>query len=415
MTEIDETYDLLVVGAGPTGIAIGADAVRAGLSTLLVDRGPLAAAIQAYPVYMKFFTTRDKLEIADVPFTIPDDKPDRRQALAYYRSVVEHHGIPTALYEEVEAVGREGDHFRVETVRRGPDLTGGPPWPPPGSAESQTGSTDGGAVESQAPTQLLAGTRTDSEPLRGKSPPGTEAEPDSLEVEIGDGRSATLESPPGSSPGRRIRRARAVALATGYFGNPRRLGVSGEDLPWVSYRYREPYLHHGHHVVVVGGGNSASEAALDLWRNGARVTLIHRRDEIKQSVKYWVKPDVENRIAEGSIEARFETEVKAFRPEGVEVEHAGRREVIPADAAYVLIGYRPDVGMLEACGVELDPESLIPRHDPETLESNVPGLYVAGTALAGKHTDKIFIENTRDHGEKIVAHLLQAAKEPVRA
>ncbi len=416
MTETDETMDLLVVGAGPTGIAIGADAVRAGLSTVLVDRGPLAASIQAYPVYMKFFTTRNKLEIADVPFAIPEDKPDRRQALAYYRSVVEHHGIPTALYEEVEAVEREGDHFRVETLWRGPDLSRGGSSPsPPGSAESRTGSTGVGATESQAPTQPPAGTKTDLEASRGESPPGTEAEPGSFDSEAGDHRSATLASSPGSPPRCRIRRARAVALATGYFGNPRRLGVPGEELPWVSYRYLEPYLHHGHHVVVVGGGNSASEAALDLWRNGARVTLIHRRDEIKQSVKYWVKPDVENRIAEGSIEARFETEVKAFRPEGVEVEHAGRREVIPADAAYVLIGYRPDVGMLEACGVEVDPESLLPHHDPETLESNIPGLYVAGTALAGKHTDKIFIENTRDHGEKIVAHLLQAAKEPVRA
>lgn len=353
MTELDQAIDLLVVGAGPTGIAIGADAVRAGLSTLLVDRGPLAASIQAYPTYMKFFTTRDRLEIADVPFTIPEDKPDRRQVLAYYRSVVEHHGIPTALFEEVVAVERDGDGFRVETLPRGPDVSSG------------------------------------SNGWTGPSP-----------------------SPPGPSPRRRVRRTRAVALATGYFGNPRRLGVPGEDLPWVSYRYREPYLHHGHHVVVVGAGNSACEAALDLWRNGARVTLVHRRDQIKNSVKYWVKPDVENRIAEGSITAWFETEVKAFRPEGVEVEHAGRREVIPADAAYVLIGYRPDVGMLEACGVEVDPESLKPHHDPETLESNVRGLYVAGTALAGKHTDKIFIENTRDHGEKIVAHLLEAANVP---
>lgn len=351
MTEIEETLDLLVVGAGPTGIAIGADAVRAGLSTLLVDRGPLAAAIQAYPVFMKFFTTRDLLEIADVPFTIPEDKPDRRQALAYYRSVVERYDIPTALYEEVTAVVREGGDFRVDTIRRGPAL---------------------------------------GEALFVDRAEGVPGEPT-------------------------VRRARAVALATGYFGNPRRLNVPGEDLPWVSYRYREPYLHHGHHVVVVGGGNSASEAALDLWRNGARVTLIHRRDEIKNSVKYWVKPDVENRIEEGSIEARWETEVTAFGADGVEVEHAGRREVIPVDAAYVLIGYRPDVAMLEACGVEVDPESLKPQHDPETLESNVPGLYVAGTALAGKHTDKIFIENTRDHGEKIVAHLLAESKAPVTA
>ena len=281
--------------------------------------------------------------------SIPEDKPDRRQAIAYYRSVVQAYDVPTALYEEVVGLEREGELFRVHTVQRRPDLA------------------------------------------------------------VLGGGEASRRQPSEGTP--RSRLTRAVALATGYFGNPRRLGVPGEELPWVSYRYREPYLHYGQHVVVVGGGNSAAEAALDLWRNGAKVTIVHRRGGIKDTVKYWVKPDVENRIAEGSIAARFETVVCGFTEEGVEVrpagEEGGAREVLPADAAYVLIGYEPDVGMLTACGVEVDPESLKPAHDPATLESNVPGLYVAGTALAGRRTDRIFIENTRDHGEKIVAHLRQ--------
>lgn len=351
----DEVLDLLVVGAGPTGIAIGADAVRAGLDVLLMDRGPLTASLQAYPVYMTFFTTRDLLEIAGIPMSIPEDKPDRRQAIAYYRSVVQAYDIATALYEEVvglERVGEAGELFRVHTVQRRPDLA----------------VLGGGESSSRQPQGALGGTP-------------------------------------------RSRLTRAVALATGYFGHPRRLGVPGEELPWVSYRYREPYLHYGQHVVVVGGGNSAAEAALDLWRNGAKVTVVHRRDRIKDTVKYWVKPDIENRIAQGSIAARFGTVVCGFSEEGIEVRPAGEAggppEVIDADAAYVLIGYQPDVGMLTACGVEVDPESLKPVHDPVTLKSNVRGVYVAGTALAGRRTDRIFIENTRDHGEKIVAHLRQ--------
>jgi thioredoxin reductase (NADPH) len=336
----EKPLDLLVAGAGPTAIAIGAAARRAGLEVLLVERGPLVASLQAYPTYMRFFTTRDLLEIAGIPMTIPEEKPDRRQALAYYRAVVDHYRIPVALYEEVTGVVREGEGFRIDSVLRRPDL--GP---------------------------------------------------------------ATL-----AAPGRaRSRRAAAVALACGYFGNPRRLEVPGEDLPWVSPRYREPYFHYGQQVVVVGGGNSAAEAALDLWRNGARVTLVHRGEHVKSSVKYWLKPDIENRIAAGSILARFGVTVRGFDPAGTVCveDRQGRVDHLPADAAYVLIGYQPDTELPRRCGVAIDPESLVPACDPETLETNVPGLYVAGTLLAGRHTDKIFIENTRDHGDRIVAHLLR--------
>lgn len=342
-----DAIDLLVVGAGPTGIAVGAEARRRGLSTLLVDQGPLCASLQAYPRDLRFFTTRERLEIADVPFTIPDVKPNRRQALVYYREVVRRHRVPLALYETVE---------RVE--------------PHPG----------GGFV------------------VHGVSRP----------EEGGGGR-------------RRVRRARTVALATGYFWNPETLGVPGEDLPWVRRRYVEPYSHFDQDVVIVGGANSAAKTALDLWRNGARVTLVHRRAEIKPSVKYWIKPDLENRIEEGSIAARFEHRVVAFRDgdDGGEVEiepvagaDAGAgRETLPADRVFVLIGYAPDVDLQRRAGVEVDPESLIPTFDPETCESNVPGLYIAGTLQAGRHTDRIFIENSRDHGQRIVSHIL--ASRPV--
>lgn len=332
---MSEILDLLVVGAGPTGIAIGAEARRRGLDVLVVDRGPITAAIQGYPTFMEFFTTRDRLEIADIPFSIPDVKPTRQQALAYYRFVVDRYRIPLALYEEVTQVRKEGPEFVVSSAGR---------------------------------------------------------------------------------KGWNERRARAVALATGYFGNPRRLGVPGEELPWVHVRYKEAYPHYNQDVVIVGAGNTAAEAALDLWRNGARVTMVHRGPHVKAGVKYWVKPDIENRIEEGSIAARFNTLVRGFREDGVEVEGPNGVELLPADAAYVLVGYTPDVDFLRSTGVRIDPESLVPAYDPATCESNVPGLYVAGTIQAGRRTDLIFIENSRDHGPLIVEHLAaRLARVPVPA
>ena len=324
MSAPGEVLDLLVVGAGPTGIAVGAEARRAGLTTLVVDRGALTQNLLDFPTFMTFFTTRELLEIAGIPFAIPEEKPDRRQALAYYRAVAAHYRLPLALHEEVLAARRHGDLFRVH-IRRG----------------------------------------------------GEERE----------------------------RAARAVVLATGYFGQPKRLGVQGEDGAGVRHRYRDPYPHFGEAVIVVGGGNSAAEASLDLWRGGARVTLVHRGAGLKETVKYWLKPDLENRIAEGAIAARFDSRVVAFGDGGVEIERQGTRERLAADAVYVLIGYLPDAALEERCGVHVDPQTLVPACDPESCESNVPGLYIAGTLQAGRDTGRIFIENSRDHGVKIVRHL----------
>ncbi len=328
----DSLLDLLVVGTGPTGIAIGARARQAGLKVLLVDRGPLAAALVGFPVHMGFFTTRDLMEIAGVPMSIPHDKPSRREALAYYRAVADRFEIPLALHEEVSSVVREGDAFRVVSRAGG-----------------------------------------------GRGP-------------------------------ERIRRARTVALAQGYFHRPRKLGVPGEGLDWVHSRYREPYLHFGEHVAVIGGGNSAVEAALDLWRNHVRVTVIHRGGAVKETVKYWMKPDFENRVAEGSIGARLNATVGRFEDEAghggrVVVETPAGPESLGVDAAYVLIGYEPDIGLAQGCGVSFDPETLVPTFDPATCESNVPGLYLAGTIQVGRDIGKLFIENSRVHADRVVAHV----------
>jgi thioredoxin reductase (NADPH) len=320
----DARLDLLVVGAGPTGLALGAAARAEALSVLLVERGGLVASLLDYPVDMTFFTTRERLEIAGVPFAIPEDKPNRRQAIAYYQAVAARHQIPLALQEEVVAIEAEAGSFRVRTSGRAGD---------------------------------------------------------------------------------RVRRARAVAVATGYFTWPRRLGVPGEDLTWVRSRYREPWEHYGEEVVVVGAGNSAAEAALDLFRHGARVTVVHRGERVKETIKYWVKPDLENRIEEGSIGVRFGARVVRFSSSGVEIEAGGTASTLAAGAAYVLIGYRPATALLERAGVVVDAESAVPRFDPATGETDVPGLYVAGTVQAGRETHRIFIENSREHGIQVVAHL----------
>jgi len=326
----DTDLDLLVIGAGPTGIAIGAAARQAGLDVLLLDRGGLCEGIREYPTDMLFFTTRERLEIGNVPFAIPDARPTRRQALAYYREVARHWQIPLAMHETVTAVHRAGDGFLVESTHLG--------------------------VEQR-------------------------------------------------------RRAPAVALATGFFGRPVRLGVPGEDLPWVHARFIEPYAHFGEPVAVVGGGNSAAEAALDLFRWGAKVTIVVRESAVKTGVKYWLKPDLENRIAEGSIRACFETSVEAFAEGGTVIlrrRHGGeRREQLQVAAAYVLAGYLPELDLARTAGVRLDPETLAPDVDAATCQSNVPGFYVAGTLQAGRFTSRIFIENSRDHGARIVAHLLR--------
>ncbi len=211
---------------------------------------------------------------------------------------------------------------------------------------------------------------------------------------------------PGTAPRRRTRRARHVVVATGTYDQPNLLAVPGEDLPHVSHYFDEPHPFHRRRVVVVGGSNSAAEAALALFRAGALVTLVHRRERLSGSIKYWVKPDVENRIAEGAIGARFETTVERITPEAVAVQGPGSREEIPADAVFLLTGYRPDAGVLESAGVRLDPRTLRPEHDPSTLETNVPGLFVAGTIVSGGDGNRVFIENGRFHGTTVVKTIL---------
>lgn len=331
MTEIDR-YDLIVVGAGPCGIAVGAAAEKAGLSCVLFDKGCITNSIVDYPFYMTFFSTAVMLEVGDVPFTIPESKPSRRQALAYYRKVVEHWDIYVRQYEEVlELEGTEGD-FTVKT----------------------------------------------------RKADGSE----------------------------HIYPAAAVVVATGGFEEPNYLDVPGEDLPKVRHYYKEPYPYYDQDILVVGAGNSAVESALELFRNGARVSMVHFLDQIDRGVKPWVVPDITNRLDRGEIPMYWRHRVAEIKPGSVVLrsEEDGSETEIENDFVVAMTGWRSTHRQLRAVGVEIDEETGIPAHDPETMRTNVPGLYVAGVIAAGHDANKIFIENGREHGELIVAHRMASRR-----
>jgi len=328
--------DLLIIGAGPSGLATAIAAKQHGLDFVLVEKGVLVNSIFKFPTQMVFFTTPELLEIGKLPLITPYDKPTRLEALRYYRRVVDSFGLQVSFHEEVIDIEREED--------------------------SSSGENGGQPV-------FVVTTKT----------PG----------------------------GTRVRHARAVVLAIGYYDLPNVLGIPGEDLPHVSHYYTEAHPYYRHRVVVVGGKNSAAETALELYRAGAQVTLVHRHATLGDSIKYWVRPDIDNRIKEGSIAARFEARVIEIRPTEVVIERHGERETIPAEGVFLLTGYHPDVELMRRAGIECHPETFAPTLNPETFETNVPNLFIAGGAVAGRNTGNIFIENGRFHGERIIKVLTE--------
>jgi thioredoxin reductase (NADPH) len=330
----EESLDVVVVGAGPCGIAAGAAARQAGLSAALFDKGCVTQSLIGYPYYLQYFSTAEKLEIAGVPFTIPDSKPTRREALAYYRRVVQEHRLDVRQYEEVTAItGRAGD-FAVSTRRM-------------------------------------------------------------------------------SAAERRVR-AGAVVLATGGFAEPNLLGVPGERLPKVLHYYREPYPFFDQDVLVVGGRNSAVEAALELYRNHARVTMVHFEPTLDPGVKSWVLPDITNRLKAGEIPSYFRHRLAEVQPESVVLrsEETGRTVELKNDWVLAMTGWHADPRLLRSLGVSIDDGTGIPSHDPTTMESDVPGVFIAGVLAAGYDANKIFIENGRDHGALIARALLARRERP---
>lgn len=323
--------DVLIIGAGPTGLACAIELERLDYDYVVIEKGCVVNSLFHFPTQMIYFTTPELLEIGDLPLVCEREKPSRIEALKYYRRVVDTYRLRVNQYEKVLTVTGEDGDFQI----------------------------------------------------------GTEI------VSTGE---------------RRSYRSLKVIVATGYYDNPNYLGIPGEDLPKVSHYYSEAHPYYDREVAIIGAGNSAADAALELFRGGARVTLIHRRPDLSKSLKYWVAPDISNRIKNGEITAHFNTEVTEILPTSIRLRHldTGIEEEIANDFVFALTGYHADYDFLRSLGIRLDPETLKPELTPETLESNVKGIYLAGVVIAGVENNKVFIENGRFHGKQIIEALRQA-------
>ena len=321
--------DVLIIGAGPVGLACALEAQRKGLQVALVEKGALVNSLVGYPTNMEFFSTPELLEIGGYPFPTSHYKPLREDGLDYYQRVATSEKLTIRLHERVLNLTGEQGNFTV--------------------------TTDKGEIQT-----------------------------------------------------------RNVVVATGFYDVPNPLNVPGEDLPHVSHYYKEPYQHATQNIVVVGAKNSSAKAALQLTRAGANVTLLVRGPEVSDSVKYWIRPDLVNRIAEGRITAHFNTTIVAIRPGAVDVLTPAGPLIVPTDFVYALTGYHPDEALLGRLGVEPDPadEARAPLFDPATHETTRPGLFVAGTVCGGRATSRWFIENGRHHAQLIAAHLAAGVLQP---
>ncbi len=319
------SFDVLVIGAGPTGMASAIEAQRAGFITALVDKGCLVNSLFHYPANMTFFTTPELLAIGDLPFNSANQKPTRQEALEYYRNVAQHYDLDIRQYQQVISVTGHDGAFCVAVRDR-----------------------------------------------------------NNQEMEYA---------------------ARKIVVATGYYDLPNYMHVPGEDLAKVMHYYKEPHPYFDMDVLIIGAKNSAAIAALELWRRGSRVTMVHRGAAIHNNVKYWVKPDIENRIKNKEVTAYFNSAVCEILADAVRVKTPDGDRVLKNDFVFALTGYHPDYDFLRAVGIQLTDPEMRPVCDPRTFESNVPGIYVAGVVVSGSRTSEIFIENGRFHGKKIAEDL----------
>lgn len=318
-----KNYDIVVIGAGPIGLACGIKAKEAGLSYLILDKGCLVNSLYNYPQNMTFFSTSEKLEIGGVPFVSNNPKPTRAEALEYYRRIALKFELNIHLFEEVLSVKKD-EYFEVKTSK--------------GQYQSKN-----------------------------------------------------------------------VILSTGFYDLPALMNIPGEELPKVSHYYKDPHYFAMQKVVVVGASNSSVDAALECYRKGAEVTMIIRGKEIGERVKYWVRPDIINRIKEGSIKAFFNSKLKEIQPNVVVIDTPNGEVILENDFVLALTGYQPNFQFLNKMGVELSQdENKYPKHNPETMETNQKGMYLAGVVCGGMDTHLWFIENSREHADKIIDNILKS-------
>ena len=317
-----DKYDLIIIGAGPIGLACGIEAKKVGLNYLIIEKGCLVNSLYHYPMNMTFFSTSERLEIGEVPFISNNPKPARVEALEYYRRVCSSWELNVRLYEEVkEAKSSSNGEFAITT-----------------------------------------------------------------------------------SKGRYT--ARAVVLALGFYDLPYLLNVPGENLPKVKHYYGEPHPYYRQRVAVIGAANSAVDVALETWRKGAEVTMIIRESAIRDSVKYWVKPDIENRIKEGSIKAYFNSSVTRITETQIEIQTPEGNKKLGNDFVMAMTGYQPPFDFMKTIGIKFhDDEFHTPVYNEQTMETNVSNLYLAGVVCGGLKTNKWFIENSRDHAKLIIKDL----------
>ncbi len=320
------TYDLLIIGAGPIGLACGIEAAQAGLSYLIVEKGCLVNSLYNYPQNMAFFSTSEKLEIGGVPFVSNNPKPVRTEALEYYRRVADSAHLKFKLFESVENIKKEGDIFRINTSKT-------------------------------------------------------------------------------------TYHANNIVIATGFYDIPNLMNIPGEGLPKVTHYYKDPHFYAMQNVTVVGANNSSVDAALETYRKGASVTMVIRDSEIGKRVKYWVRPDIINRIAEGTIKAYFNSELAAIRHGEVDINTPEGKITIANDFVLAMTGYQPNFELLKNAGLNLSADGkMLPHHNPETLETNQKGIYLAGVVCGGMDTHVWFIENSREHPPRIINHILSKVK-----
>ena len=319
-------YDVFIIGGGPIGLACGIEAKKAGLSYLIVEKGCLVNSLYHYPVNMTFFSTSERLEIGGVPFMSLNAKPNRAEAVEYYRRVVQLHDLQPKLFEKVETISdNAGENKALYTIETSKD-------------------------------KYLA---------------------------------------------------RNIIVATGFYDIPNLMKVKGEELPKVSHYYTDPAFYAFQKVLVVGGNNSAVDAALECWRKGAEVIMVMKSDEVGHRVKYWARPDIVNRIAEGSIKAYFNSTIDAIRENEVDIQTPGGLVTHENNFVLAMTGYQPNFAMLRSLGIQLtNDEKLHPVHDPATMETNRKGMYLAGVVCGGMDTHVWFIENSREHAVKIIRDIL---------